>query len=273
MKSNLAQRALTAIVAVSVLIPALIWSSFGVWLLATIVSLLGMWEFWTIHEISEPRYKWLGLIPAGLGWLFILATEVFERWSTEQNLLIWIAVLILPIFLLRQLFDAKAPKAAGRSGTMVLGYIYVLLPMYLLYRLSFMGDTGQYDFQIPLGVLVLTWVLDVMAYFSGRLLGKNPLFARISPKKTWEGAIGAVIFCFLAAWGFQYLWNPTGYNWFVIAGIISVTSQMGDLVESMFKREASIKDSGSILPGHGGMLDRFDGMFISLPFIFCYFLM
>ncbi|MEO1448937.1 MAG: phosphatidate cytidylyltransferase [Bacteroidota bacterium] len=272
MKSNLAQRALTAIVAVSILIPAIVWSGLGVWLLATVVSLLGIWEFWGIHEVKEPRYRWLALVPAALVWAFV-AVETWDLLPLPPEGLLMVSLLTLPLILLRQLFDPKADHPAARTGTLVLGYIYVLIPMYLLFRLSYMDGTGIYNFQIPLGILFLTWVLDVMAYFAGRFLGKHPLFPRISPKKTWEGAIGATVFCFLTAWLFQSWWQPDGYNWFIIAGIISVTSQLGDLVESMFKRQASIKDSGSILPGHGGMLDRFDGMFISLPFIFSYFLM
>ena len=111
-----------------------------------------------------------------------------------------------------------------------------------------------------------------MAYFGGRFLGKHKLFERISPKKTWEGAIIGAAFCILLGYILQMTWLVQ-WNWIIVASIIAVFSQLGDLVESMFKRSIHIKDSGSLLPGHGGFLDRFDGIFLSTPVIFIYSLL
>ena len=105
-------------------------------------------------------------------------------------------------------------------------------------------------------------------------MGKNPLFARISPKKTWEGSIGGGLLCIGLGILFQLYMPHNGqddFNWVVVALIISVFSQFGDLVESMYKRSLKLKDSGSILPGHGGILDRFDGVYLSMPFIYFYY--
>ena len=114
-------------------------------------------------------------------------------------------------------------------------------------------------------------MLDSGAYAVGRLMGRHPLFPRISPKKTWEGSIGGALLC-LGLGVVLQIYVPQGNcNWIVVAAIISVFSQVGDLVESMFKRSVALKDSGSILPGHGGMLDRFDGVFLSVPFLYLYF--
>jgi phosphatidate cytidylyltransferase len=126
-----------------------------------------------------------------------------------------------------------------------------------------------YDFSIPLGILLLTWSLDVFAYFGGKYLGKHKLWERISPKKTWEGAIIGALCTMALAVTFEYVW-PQTWSWLVVGGIVSVFSQLGDLVESMYKRGLSLKDSGGILPGHGGILDRFDGMLITLPMIYLF---
>lgn len=125
---------------------------------------------------------------------------------------------------------------------------------------------------MALGILFLFWTLDSFAYFGGRLFGKHKLFERISPKKTWEGSLIGAGFCIGLGVLFQFVW-PVGWNWIVLAAIISVTGQLGDLVESMFKRSLQLKDSGGLLPGHGGILDRFDGFIISVPFIALFLLL
>jgi phosphatidate cytidylyltransferase len=118
---------------------------------------------------------------------------------------------------------------------------------------------------------VILWANDIGGYTAGRIWGKHKMFERISPKKTWEGFAGCGIASFGAAFGVAQF--PSAFSltqWLIIAGIIFITGVLGDLVESMFKRSLVIKDSGSLLPGHGGFLDRFDALFISAPFVFFY---
>jgi phosphatidate cytidylyltransferase len=124
---------------------------------------------------------------------------------------------------------------------------------------------------IILGFFILLWSNDTGAYLSGISFGKHKLFERISPKKTWEGFLGGMIFTAAVAWllsGRLGVVNTTG--WIIISLIISVSGTYGDLIESMLKRSAGVKDSGSILPGHGGFLDRFDSVIISLPLVYLY---
>ena len=121
-----------------------------------------------------------------------------------------------------------------------------------------------------MGLLFLHWMLDVMAYFGGRFLGKNKLFKRISPKKTWEGAIIGVIFCLGLGISLDALWPEDKWSWIVVAAIVSVVAQFGDLVESLIKRSVDLKDSGGLLPGHGGVMDRFDGMYLTIPVVYLY---
>ena len=118
------------------------------------------------------------------------------------------------------------------------------------------------------GVFLLLWASDTGAYFAGKVLGSRKLFERISPKKTWEGFVGGGVLAFLMALTLShFMGGILLWQWLVLAGILVVMGSYGDLVESLFKRSLQIKDSGSGLPGHGGFLDRFDGLLVSAPFI------
>ena len=270
MNRNLLQRLLTALVAVAIIIPLLLWSEIGLWAFCLAVSGLGLWEFYQLTGVQEARYR----IPAmglavGFASLFLVESLTQQHLATSWYLAF--GLLFFPIMAIIALFNEKEAAPVPRLGAAVLGIFYCFLPVWLLYRLAFPGVSATYDNSMALGILMLVWVLDVMAYFAGRFLGKHPLFPRISPKKTWEGAIGGAVFSLGAGWLME-LYLPEGpHHWGVIAAIIVVISQLGDLVESMMKRSLDLKDSGSILPGHGGMLDRFDGFYLAMPFVFLYF--
>lgn len=148
----------------------------------------------------------------------------------------------------------------------ILGLFYVSMPFALLNIAAF--ENGTYNFEIMLGCLLILWANDTGAYFAGTLFGKTKLFERISPKKSWEGAIGGAILGLLFAWGISYyLGFLPAWQWMVVAVLVIIGGDYGDLVESLLKRSIEIKDSGDSLPGHGGFLDRFDGLLISAPFI------
>ena len=119
-------------------------------------------------------------------------------------------------------------------------------------------------------MLILIWTNDTMAYFVGKKWGRTKLFERISPKKTWEGSLVGFIACIATGIILQYTAPFANWNWIHAAVIVGLSSQIGDLIESMFKRSLQIKDSGGILPGHGGILDRFDGFLFSMPLLFFY---
>ncbi|MEO0474042.1 MAG: phosphatidate cytidylyltransferase, partial [Bacteroidota bacterium] len=269
MNSNLINRILTALVAGSASIAAIVLTPYGIWFFCFLVSMLGLWEFLSVCGIQEKKYRFL-LMGWGLGiWLMALS-EIISPGKGGALFIPW-SLGLLPMLLLVLLFNPQETSPVPQIGIMVLGVVYPFLPLFLLFQIAVLNGVAQYDFWLPLGILLMTWVLDSGAYFVGRWLGKRPLFPRISPKKTWEGSIGGAVFCLILAGVFQYFLSPVLYNWLIIGGIIAIFSQMGDLVESMFKRSMNIKDSGSILPGHGGMLDRFDGVYLSAPLIFLYF--
>lgn len=169
------------------------------------------------------------------------------------------------IFLLKLYSKAEAKPFSNIAYT-YLGIIYTAVPFALLNIATF--EDGYYNYQIVLGCLFILWTADIGAYFAGSLFGKNKLFERISPKKSWEGVIGGALLSASVGGVLSYYFTTLeSWKWMAIVVIIVVCSIYGDLVESLLKRSMEIKDSGNALPGHGGFLDRFDGLFISAPFI------
>jgi phosphatidate cytidylyltransferase len=158
----------------------------------------------------------------------------------------------------------------------VLGLLYITMPvcMMISLRLGLFGSTASTPDSIlkviPCGIIFSIWINDTMAYITGSFIGKTP-FSKISPKKTWEGTAGgailAVLFITLIGWWTKYY---TLTDWIVISATCAVFGTAGDLLESKLKRLAGVKDSGSMLPGHGGFLDRFDSLLIAVPFVWCY---
>jgi phosphatidate cytidylyltransferase len=167
----------------------------------------------------------------------------------------------------------------------MLGLVYITLPILLLINLGFTGsiynndrinemtDTTHYTPVIACGIIFSIWINDTMAYIVGSLIGKTP-FSKISPKKTWEGTGGGAILC-VAVIGLLAYWIPVAktipvQHWLAIAAICAIFGTAGDLLESKLKRIANVKDSGSIMPGHGGFLDRFDSLLVAVPFVWVY---
>lgn len=159
---------------------------------------------------------------------------------------------------------------------MPLGFIYILIPIFsiALFGIKSEGDNIQLDSLFPAAIFFSIWINDTMAYIVGSFIGKTP-FSKISPKKTWEGTIGGAILCVLAI---TLLFSKTSlfpnsltvYNWIIISSLCAVFGTLGDLFESKLKRMAGVKDSGKIMPGHGGFLDRFDSFLFAAPAVWVY---
>ena len=149
------------------------------------------------------------------------------------------------------------------------GVVFVLLPFCFYTSLAF--TDGSYNYHFSLGFLLLLWASDTGAYLFGMKLGKNKLFERHSPKKTWEGFLGGMFTSLLVAFILSTQFTElSALGWAGFSALIVVLGTFGDLFESMLKRSMDVKDSGSLLPGHGGLLDRFDGLLLSAPVVFVY---
>ena len=271
--SELLRRLITSLVAVAIVIPALIFSPVGAWLFCGIVSMMALLEFFNLMGTYALRYRRVGLGLGFLFWFTALADILLGAKYDLGPVHLAEAIAAVPLLQLSQLYDPAERRPVEQLGKIITGFVYVVLPMFLFLRLSVPVDPSEYSFHFPLGFLLLTWGLDVAAYFSGKWTGKHLLFPRISPKKTWEGAVGGAVFCLFWSWVNSLILPLEEGSWWVIALLIAVFSQWGDLVESMLKRSVKVKDSGGILPGHGGMLDRFDGTFLSVPLVYLYFLL
>ena len=154
----------------------------------------------------------------------------------------------------------------------LLGLLYITLPVVLMIVMRIENAGGNHDNFlkiIPCGIVFSIWINDTMAYIVGSFIGKTPL-SKISPKKTWEGTIGGIILCVVVI---ALIGNATGYyswqDWIIIPLFCGIFGTFGDLLESKLKRMASVKDSGNLMPGHGGFLDRFDSLLSPLPLFFC----
>jgi phosphatidate cytidylyltransferase len=167
----------------------------------------------------------------------------------------------------------KTTRPFTNIAITLLGIIYISVPFSLL--LTFARPDVMHKWGLPVvlvGYFAFTWIYDTGAYLYGKQFGKHKFFERISPKKTWEGTIAGAIITLLFATLFSLIVNELPYyDWYILALLVIFFGTHGDLAESMLKRSLGIKDSGKILPGHGGVLDRFDTMLISAPFVFLYF--
>jgi len=262
-------RIITGVIGGAIVVGAIRYMYQGLWLFGLIVSMVCLWEFLEGIKLSRLRYK----LPVLLAGLCIWAMIIF---SISDVILIGSMMMILPVLEILFLFYKNENAPPMQIGLLLLGFFYCLIPLILYYKMGVPDDPSLYDFRIPLGILVLTWVLDTSAFFIGKGVGSHPLFPRVSPKKTWEGAIGGAVCCIIAGWILSQQWpveRLPQFNWIIISCLIAVFSQLGDLVESLFKRSMNLKDSGKILPGHGGMLDRFDGFMLSMPFLYFYYIL
>jgi phosphatidate cytidylyltransferase len=188
-----------------------------------------------------------------------------ERGSISPRYYFLIFPLVSCIYLIK-LYKKFERKPFTNIAFTFLGIFYIAVPFALLNIAAF--EKGTYNFQIIFGCLFILWASDTGAYFAGTRFGRRKLFERISPKKSWEGALGGALLAMVFAVGIAYYFRSLAlWQWLTIGAIIIVGGTFGDLVESLLKRSVEIKDSGDTLPGHGGFLDRFDGLLISAPFI------
>lgn len=259
------QRAITGIIFVLVLITSLLLGQWSFSLFFILVSLLSLDEFYKIVSQGEIRPNRLAGILLGL--VFFLSFALFQIDLISGKLLL-LSVPFITLVFWCELYR-KAEKPFMNIAYTFFGIIFAVLPFLFFFSLGFL-DMG-YNFHYPLGFLILLWSSDTGAYLIGRSFGKTKLFERHSPKKTWEGFFGGLALSILTAFILShYFQGIEVWQWVVSAAIIASFGTYGDLSESMLKRSYQIKDSGTILPGHGGLLDRFDGLLLAAPLVYVF---
>ena len=274
---DLTVRTLSGAVMLLVVVGALMWSKWSAGALFAVIMLGGLIEFYKLcRKRSISPMCSIGVATAIA--IFGLSFAVFAQWGesvTETTSRIVLGtllytMLIVPITFVCELWR-KSETPIANIATTFMGVIYVALPMSMLLYVPIMV-VGEWNPWVMLAFISIIWVNDVFAYLVGVTLGKHRLCERISPKKSWEGFFGGLIGAVGVAVLFGYLFNSdlSLLAWGGLGLITALSGVAGDLIESLMKREAGVKDSGSIMPGHGGFLDRFDALYIAVPFVFVY---
>ncbi|MGI6477897.1 MAG: phosphatidate cytidylyltransferase [Salinivirgaceae bacterium] len=262
---NLTKRTLTGLVFTVTLIVAFVASQYSMLAMVVLIAILCISEHYGMAKAIEIRP--LYAIGYTITLLIIALTFLISKDIIPPEISIVLIPLLSMAFIV-QLYH-KHKKPIENIGYTFLSIIHVAIPLSLLIVLSQLGET--YDHQINLGIIFMIWASDTFAYLVGMAIGQNPLFYRISPKKSWEGFIGGLAAALVLSQIIAKYWIIlTPLQWGVLSIIVSITGVWGDLVESMFKRAVNVKDSGNILPGHGGVLDRFDSLLMVMPFAFTY---
>ena len=265
------KRAITGGFFVAILTTAIILGEWYFHILMAIIAVLTLSEYYKLFPQKQ--------ISPNAGFGLVIGFLLFELgvWSLSfayaSNYLLALLLLSFPLLAFSELYRKhKAPFQ--NIGITILGWIYIVLPLALLHQLMWDDNTEGWTNYLPvLTIFVLVWTNDTFAYLSGKNFGKRKLFERISPNKTWEGFAGGLVFTMFVAYVIAVVVDePIGF-YMGLAALIACIGTAGDLVESMLKRSVGVKDSGTILPGHGGLLDRIDGVLFVIPSVYMYYVL
>lgn len=270
--TNMTVRAFTGVLFVTIMVTCFFQPIAMVFLFA-LITCLSLWEYSglvnNIEDVTINRF-----ISTVAGVYLFLAISAINSGFVQTNAVFMPYLLTIIYLLVSELYTKNKNAVHDLSYTM-LGQMYVALPLSIINVLAFRTATDgniHFYYLLPLSVFIFLWTNDTGAYCVGSLFGKHKLFPRISPAKSWEGSIGGGVLVLVAAFLVSLLdqnhGNLSGLNtlqWLGLGLVVTIFGTWGDLVESLIKRTLGIKDSGTILPGHGGMLDRFDSSLLAIP--------
>lgn len=263
------QRTTSAVVFAIIMMAGLLWNQWSFLALVLLIEILCLHEYLKLaNKIASIEFSFIQKVIIHIGGLSLTLTMMmlsFGFWNNTLDILFGL-MSVLPILLLLQ--GALHPKNQLIQGVWgISGWLYLSLPMMMLLYLY------QENHLYPLALILMIWTNDTMAYLMGSFFGKTP-FNEISPKKTWEGTILGALMTVIGALVWAYFSHQISLiDASVFAICAAVAGTAGDLLESRLKRMAGVKDSGAIMPGHGGALDRFDSLLVATPFVFFYLLL
>ena len=268
---NFIIRTITGIIFVAAIVASFLRPEAMV-LLFSIVTGLTIWEFTgLVNQRADVTVNRFISTVAGVYLFYAMTYYCSDIYAGVAKTVVFIPYLVTIVYLLVAELYLKQQDPIQDWAYTMLAQMYIALPFSLLNVLAFNAtNNGLVAFNpiLPLSVFVFLWVNDSGAYCVGSLIGKHKIFPRISPAKSWEGSIGGAVFVLAAAYAISYFIDQnmlTMPEWLGLGLVVVVFGTWGDLVESLFKRTLGIKDSGDILPGHGGMLDRFDSSLLAIP--------
>lgn len=270
MINNFIKRAITGVLFVAILVGCILYNPLSFGILFTIISALTIYEFGQLVNMRVEGAK-INKIIAMLGGAYLfLAIMGFCTNASQKGSSIFIPYVLLLLYMMISELYLKKENPVLNWAYSMLSQLYIGLPFAMLNILAFHNNpeysSVSYNPILPLSIFIFLWMNDTGAYCIGSLIGKHRLFERISPKKSWEGSIGggivAIGVSFILAHYFPFM---SMLEWAGLALVVVIFGTWGDLTESLFKRQLHVKDSGNILPGHGGMLDRFDSALMAIP--------
>lgn len=262
---NLGIRIITGVVFVSILLGGIIINQYAFFIVFSLITIFALYEFYkllvTAGKVSLNKFlnTFGGFLLFSAGFLYF--SSIYKSLIVFAPYIIYVLVLFISELYLKRANPLQSLAYA------VLGQMYLAFPLFLLNYLAFGYDSGgAYHFALLLALFIFIWANDSFAYLSGSIFGRHKMFERISPKKSWEGFAGGVLFTITAAVIYSNFHDRISlYGWIGFAIVMIVFGTLGDLVESLFKRTLNVKDSGNMLPGHGGLLDRIDSVVFAIP--------
>lgn len=273
---NFIIRTLSGAVMLVVVLGSMLLSKWSFIALMGVITIGGMWEFYRFAEkAGYSPMKALGLFAGAMLFCVGLSASIFFDTAGEAtSVMLLVAsvstlILVAPLMFICELYRRSTTPIANIAISM-LGPLYVALPMAMLLVVPMLLGAGEWNPWIMIFYIFIIWANDVFAYLFGITLGRHRLFERISPKKSWEGFFGGLLGAVAMGYVAATVLDASVAMWMGLALVAAISGVFGDLVESMMKRSIDIKDSGNIIPGHGGWLDRFDALILSAPFVFVY---
>ena len=263
--NNFVKRTLSGSLLVALIVGSILLNSYAFAVFFTLLTALAVREF---HKLSntQKNVSVNGWAASMGGVLLFICSFLFASGESPYSVLTLYGLYVV-LILITELYRKKS-NPLHNWAYFILGQIMVALPFSLL---SFILYIDGYQPILLLALFVTIWVNDTGAYLFGVRFGKHRLFERISPKKSWEGFVGGALAALLSGYIFSlYLTNLTLLEWILFSEITVVFATYGDLIESLLKRTVNVKDSGDVIPGHGGILDRFDSLLLATPVIFMY---
>jgi phosphatidate cytidylyltransferase len=274
---TLKTRSISAVVFVLVLLSMVYYSYYSFYILFFCVAIWGLKEFYDLAEkTGASPMRFAGLFSGVLLFLSVSLRGVFPFEQDILNRFLESLIYLVPfVVAIAFLFSNKQNALISFTYTLS-GIMYAVLPFALLVKIpvhsqSFGTDSLVLSYQYfqVMGIIFLIWANDTFAYIGGSLIGKHKMMERVSPGKTWEGTAVGVVCSVLVGWGLNsYQEFHQNWVWPMVAVLVGIFGTIGDLVESLIKRQAGVKDSGKIMPGHGGILDRFDSLLFVSPIIY-----